>query len=319
MKITKDIKNIFNQTKLIGLLTVLIVLWLIFYFIPEIFATLFTSFLGNLILLVTTILAMSYNRIYGLALGLIFIVIYRSIYLSKKEGFAWSDSSVQDFLKIQSTINKNVIFDVNLIQQTQASQEEVDYFNMNGEWPWTPPTTLLFEEAVNKNPFIRNYSQDAINNAKKIYNEEAILRVLSTQTKEGQFLLNGVQVQDPSGNPNEDMPSGFGAFGYNSGLITNLSNDVIKCNSSSNNSSLERITYTGKGGILGEQTEKVTPVDYNNLEDIIPGFKFINGPCNPCGALNERPNYTCAYELNVQNKPQGISNVWKYLWIENST
>jgi len=317
MKISKDIKKIFNETKLIGLLTILILLWLVFYFIPEIFASLFTSFLGNLILLISVILVMSHNRIYGLALGVIFIIIYRSIYLTKKEGFAWSDSSTQDFLKIQSTINKNLIFDVNLIQQTQASQEEVDYFNKNGEWPWTEATSLLYEEAVDKNPYIRNYSQDALNSAKTIYNEAAILRVLSMQTKEGQFLLNGVQVQNASGNPNEDMPSGFGAFGYNSGLITNLSNDVIKCNSSSNNSSLERITYTGKGGIMGEQTEKITPVDYNKLESIIPGFKFINEPCNPCSALNESPNYTCKYELNVQNKPTGISNIWKYLWIEN--
>lgn len=317
MKISKDIKNIFNETKLIGLLTILILLWLVFYFIPEIFASLFTSFLGNLILLITTVLVMSYNRIYGLVLVFIFIIIYRSISLSKKEGFAWSDSSVQDFLKIQDTTNRNEIFDVNMIQQTQASQEEVDYFNKNGEWPWSEATTLLYEEAVNKNPFIRNYSQDAVNTAKSTYNESAILRVLSMQTKEGQFLLNGVQVQDPSGNPNEDMPSGFGAFGYNSGLISNLSNDVIVCNSSSNNSSLARITYTGKGGIMGEQTEKVTPVDYNNLESIIPGFKFINEPCNPCSALNESPNYTCKYELNVKNKPSGISNIWKYLWIEN--
>jgi hypothetical protein len=260
---------------------------------------------------------MSYNRIYGLVLAFIFIIIYRSISLSKKEGFAWSYGSVQDFLKIQSTINKNLIFDVNLIQQTQASQEEVDYFNKNSEWPWSEATTLLYEEAVNKNPFIRNYSQDAINNAKTIYNEAAILRVLSMQTKEGQFLLNGVQVQNPTGNPYEDKPSGFGEFGYNSGLIPNLSDDVIKCNSSNNNSLLERITYTGKGRIMGEQTEKITPVDYNNLESIIPGFKFINEPCNPCSALNERPNYTCKYELNVQNKPSGISNVWKYLWIQN--
>jgi hypothetical protein len=204
-----------------------------------------------------------------------------------------------------------------MIQQNQARQEEVDYFNDNGEWPWSEETTNLYEEAIDKNPLIRNYSGDAINKTKTIYNESAILRILSTQTKEGQFLLNGVQVQDPSGNPNEDLPSGFGDYGYNSGLITNLSDDVIKCNSSGNNSVLERITYTGKGGILNEQTKKTTPVDYNNLENIIPGFKFVNEPCNPCSALNENPNYTCQYELNVKNNPPGISGIWKYLWSKN--
>jgi len=77
---------------------------------------------------------------------------------------------------------------------------------------------------------------------------------------------------------------------------------------------LERITYTGKGGIFGEQKSKITPVDYKNLEKIIPGFTFLNGPCNPCGALNENPDYSCPFRLKVENKPPFISGVWQYLW-----
>jgi hypothetical protein len=314
MKITKNIFNEKNKTKLIGLLTILILLWLVLYFIPEIFASLFTSLLGNLILLTTVLLVTVNNRLYGFILAIICIIIYRSFILSSKEGFSWSNQSTQDFLQIQSTVNPKVIFDVNMIQHNQANQKEVDYFNQNGEWPWSETTTKLYEDAIKKNPIIKNYSKDGVNQTKKIYNDAAILRILSTQTKEGQFLLNGVQIQDPSGNTNEDLPSGFGDFGYNSGLISNLSDDVIKCSSSSDNSVLERITYTGKGGIFNEQTKKITPVDYNNLENIIPGFKFINEPCNPCGSLNESPNYTCKYELNVQNKPTGISSVWNHLW-----
>ena len=103
-----------------------------------------------------------------------------------------------------------------------------------------------------------------------IYNEVAILRILSYQTKEGQFLLNGVLIQDPSGNPMEDLPSGFGNFPYKSGLLENKSNDIIKCNMKNpNGATLERIKYTGKGGIYGEQTSTITPVNYNNLENII--------------------------------------------------
>jgi hypothetical protein len=311
-----------NKTKLIGLLTILVLLWLVLYFIPEIFASLFTSLLGNLILVVIVLLVMMTNRLYGLIIGLLFIIVYRSIYLSTsknivKEGFDWSTKTTQDFLQIQSTINPKIIFDVNMIQQNQASQEEVDYFNKNAEWPWSEETTQLYHEAIERNPIIRNYSKDAINHTKTIYNESAILRILSTQSKEGEFLINGVLVKNPGGNPNEDLPSGFGDFGYNSKLIGNLSDDVIKCSSSSDNSTLERITYTGKGGIFNEQTQTVTPVDYNNLESIIPGFKFIDEPCNPCGALNVNANYTCKYELNVQDKPTGISKIWEYLWLKN--
>ena len=326
MKIPKNIKDINklfnedNKTKIIGLLTILILLWSVLYFIPEVFASLFNTLLGNLILLTTVLLVTMYNRPYGILLGIIFIIISRSISLSKKEkeGFYWTTKSTQDFLKIQDTINPKIIFDVNLIQENQANQDELNYFNQNGMWPWTETTINLYTNAVQRNPFIRTYSGDSVNYARKIYNESAILRILSYQTKEGQLLLNGAKISDPSGNPYEDLPSGFGAFGFTSGLVKNLSDDVIKCNSSSNNSTLERITYTGKGGIFGEQTKKITPVDYNNLENIIPGFKFVNGPCNPCGNIDENPNYTCPFELKTKNQPQGISSVWNHLWRLNN-
>ena len=81
-----------------------------------------------------------------------------------------------------------------------------------------------------------------------------------------------------------------------------------------NNSTLERITYTGKGGIFGEQKSKTSSVDYKDLEKIIPGFTFLYGPCNPCGALNENPDYSCAFRLKVKNKPPFVSGVWQHLW-----
>jgi hypothetical protein len=319
MKLPKNIKNIINEenkTKIIGVLTILILIWLILYFIPEIFTSLFNTILGNLILLTISILLLMYDLKYGIIASLIFIVIYRFSQLSrKKEGFTWNKDSTQDFLLIQNTINRNTIFDVNMIQNDQASQQEVDYFNKNGKWPWSQNTIKLYIEAINNNPYIRTYGLDAVNYTRTIYNESAILRILSYQTKEGQFLLNGVLVQDPSGNKMEDLPNGFGEFGYKSGLIGNKSDDIIKCNMSKpNGGTLERITYTGKGGIFNEQTSKVAPVDYNDLENIIPGFKFLNGPCNPCGAINEKPDYSCPFQLKLKNKSPFISNVWQTLW-----
>jgi len=319
MKIPKNIKNIINEenkTKIIGLLTILILLWLVLYFIPEIFTSLFNTLLGNLILVTISILTLMYDLKYGIITSLTLIIIYRFSQLSRtKEGFTWNEQSTQDFLLIQNSINRQNIFDVNMIQTNQASQEEVDYFNTNGMWPWSQKTIELYKEAVNKNPYIRTYSGDAVNYARKKYNEAAVLMILSYQTKEGQFLLNGVLVKNPSGNKMEDLPNGYGDFPYNSGLIGNKSDDVIKCNmSKKNGATLERITYTGKGGIYGEQTSKTNSVDYNNLENIIPGFNFVNGPCNPCGAINEKPDYSCPFNLNVKNKPPSVSNVWQYLW-----
>jgi hypothetical protein len=319
MELPKSIKNIINEenrTKMIGLLTILIMLWLVLYLIPDVLTSLLYTLLGNLILVATVLLISMYNIRYGLFIGLILIILYRLVRI--KEGFTWSENSTQDFLKIQNTINHNTIFDVDMIQANQASQEELDYFNKNGMWPWSQKTIELYKKAVNSNPFIRTYSGDAVNYTRTKYNESAVLRIMSYQTKEGQFLLNGVLVTNPSGNPYEDLPNGFGDFAYESGLLDNRSDDIIKCNmKQSNNATLERITYTGKGGIFGEQTNKVTPVDYNDLDKIIPGFTFVNGPCNPCGALNENPDYSCPFNLDVK-KNSFISNVWQHLWNINT-
>lgn len=338
MKLPK-IKNFINdenKTKVIGLLTILIVIWLILYFIPEVFVSLFNTLLGNLILIVTVLLVYMNNKIYGLVIGLLFLVLFRFSQLSRKEGFSFSidgtfsmdnkseqtniptgsftQDSKSDFISIQSTINRQKVFDMGVIG-TQASQEELDYFNKHGMWPWSQKVIDLYKEAVRRNPYIRTMPQQAVNYARTVYNEAAILRILSYQTKEGQFLLNGVLVKDPSGNKMEDLPSGFGEFGYSSGLLDNRSDDIIKCNlKDDSNPTLERITYTGKGGIYNEQNEKVTQVDYNDLESLIPGFKFLSSPCNPCKAMSATPDYSCPFSLKVKNKSPFISDVWQYLW-----
>ena len=279
----KNFMNDENKTKVIGLLTILLATWLVLYFIPEVFVSLFNTLLGNLILIITVLLVYMNNRIYGFVIGLLFIILFRFSKLSNKnsmENFtlniegtistdddscqenlptgSFTDKSKSDFIKLQSTINRQKIFDMNVIG-TQASQKELDYFNKNGRWPWSQKVIDLYKESIRHNPYIRTMPEQATNEARKIYNEAAILRLLSYQTKEGQFLLNGVLVKDPSGNKMEDLPSGFGEFGYYSGLLGNRSDDIIKCNlKNDTNPTLERITYTGKGGIYNEQTEKVT-------------------------------------------------------------
>jgi hypothetical protein len=311
----KNIKNIFNdenKTKIIGLLTILIAIWLVLYFIPELFVSLFNTLLGNLILILSVLLVYANNRIYGLITGLSLLILYRFSQLSKKENF--TANSERDFLLIQNTINKQKIFDMNVLN-SQVTQEELNYFNSNGMWPWSQKVIELYQEALKRNPYVRSEPKEATNYARTIYNEAAILRVLSYQTKEGQFLLNGVLVKDPSGNKMEELPSGFGNFPYEAGLMENRTDDIIKCNmKNGQNPTLERIRYAGKGGIFGEQKETVTPLDYKDLEKIIPGFTFLNKPCNPCGAVAADPDYSCAYRLRVKDKPPFVSDVWQYLW-----
>ena len=294
-----------NKIRLFGLLTLLITLWLMLYLIPELFVSIFNTFLGNLILLTIFLLTFMYNRLYGITIGLTLIILYRFTHLLK-EGF--TENSKVDFLKIQNTINKENIFDLNVIQ-TQATQEELDYFNKNSMWPWSQQTIDLYIKAISTNPFIRTLPEDDVNYKRTIYNEASILRLLSYQTKEGQFLLNGVLIKND--NSVEELPSGFGEFPYKSGLMKDKTYDIIKCNLSNN--SLERKTYTGKG-IFGQQTTKTTEVDYNNLENIIPDFKFVKSKCNPCNAVKSVPEYSCPFDIKTQDKSPFISDVWKTLW-----
>jgi hypothetical protein len=199
-----------------------------------------------------------------------------------------------------------------MIQQ-QATQEEVDYFNANGMWPWSQTTQDLYIEASNKNTYVRSYPPDSMIHAKTIYNENAILQILKMQTKEGEFLLRGIQVN--SGEP--DL-SGRGDFGYTSRLITNETNPLSKtivCDSKTNQ--LKQKRFLGYGGILTEQVKEETPFDYNQLESTVPGFKFIDEPCNPCTNIDEGSNNSCKFVLDVPGKETGVSSIWKYLWFPN--
>ena len=321
--ISKNIKLFFSKdisSKMIGLLTILILIWLVLYLIPELLASLFNTVLGCMILSIIVLLVGLNNYSdyrYGIMLGIVVIIMYRFLKLSApaKEGFTWSQDSTNSFLQIQNSINRNVIFDPIQIQK-QASQDELDYFLQNGMWPWSQEVIDLYSKMLDKNPFIRTYPKDAIIHARTIYNQNAILQIISWQNKEGNFLINGVEVNDNSKNPLEDLPSGFGNFGYSSGLITNRSNSIIRCkvNPEGENMTLEKRTYTGKDRITGLQTKDISDVDYNDLEQIIPGFKFTNGPCNPCIALNSPPDYSCPFTLKLKNKSAATSSVWDYLW-----
>lgn len=328
-----------NEYLIIGLITILIAIWIILYLIPNIFVDLFNTILGKAILILFIILVSFKNLYYGMVLLFIFIIIYRFLTLSfssysnknktqnqnrnLKEGFTWNQDSTNKFLEIQKSINPEIVFNATEIQK-QATQEEVNYFNEHGKWQWSDKVKKLYKESLYNNPYVRTDPDDAINTISTIYNEKAILQMLSWQAKEGQFLLNGVSINTNKKNPYEDLPNGWGDYAFNSKQISK-NNNVIKCgyNNKNNNTtdknsndelSLQEIEYMGNDGIVYNHVKKITPVDYNNLEKLIPGFTFLKGPCNPCEALKNPPNYKCPFELNIRGTKKGVSPIWDYLW-----
>jgi hypothetical protein len=276
---------------LVGLLTVLIALWSLFYGIPSLLYSILNSILGNLILLVIIILLALYNPLYSVIFAVIAFFLIRLVKV--KEGFSWTERSINDFIALQDTVNRNRFFDIGKLQE-HTSQKEVDYYLKYGVWPWTDQTTKWYENASNKNVYVQTYSKDSVMDARKVYPEFAILQIMALQEKEGDFLTNGVVVYDPL-----SERDGRGSYPYNSGQIAlkdRQDASFIRCDYKTN-----KILETKNG-----QTREVPPEE---IEQKIPGFKFKGAPCNICTNINDE-KYNCPFTFH--NRP--TSSVWDWFW-----
>jgi hypothetical protein len=65
-----------KQSLFVGILTLLIAIWLIFYAVPELFASLFNTLIGNLILVFILILTAMRNVFISLGLAVFFLGLY---------------------------------------------------------------------------------------------------------------------------------------------------------------------------------------------------------------------------------------------------
>jgi hypothetical protein len=76
---------IFTRKKLnliVGLVVLLFFLWAILYAVPTAFITLFHTLVGNTVLLIITLFTFFYNKILGIGLAIIFIILFRFSRLS---------------------------------------------------------------------------------------------------------------------------------------------------------------------------------------------------------------------------------------------
>jgi len=305
--------NSSNKQLLIGIIVILFIFWFLYYLLPNLLILLLNTFLGNLLILLTILLISSKNLRFGIIIGIIALSLIRmSSMISSKEGFTWNEKDKNNFISLQQTKNPGIVFDTSIIEK-QISNEELEYYFNNGKWPWSKKTEELYTEALNNNPIIRQYPKLSMENSKTIYNENAILQILGQQTKEGQFLINGVELElKDYGKSSFESDDGLGKFPYNSGQKIKR-RPIIKCDMYNSNQ-LVKITPTGRDPVLGSETSITNLVNINNLEDLIPGFKFLKGKCNPCTNINGVPEYNCPFELKIKNNEGPISSVWEYLW-----
>jgi hypothetical protein len=66
-----------NMNMFVGLLSLLILLWLVMYFIPSIFVNLFDTTLGNFLLLIVVVMAGMRDMTMGVGLAVVLLVLYR--------------------------------------------------------------------------------------------------------------------------------------------------------------------------------------------------------------------------------------------------
>ena len=71
-----------NMNLLVGLITILLVMWLVMFVAPSLFVYLFDTFLGNLILIIFIGLAAMYNVKLAVGLAAVFIILFRFAYMS---------------------------------------------------------------------------------------------------------------------------------------------------------------------------------------------------------------------------------------------
>lgn len=77
---TTLLKDAFSRNNInffVGLFTLLICLWLVLFFVPTLFVSLFNTGLGNLILLILIILVAMYNTKISIGLAIMLIILWR--------------------------------------------------------------------------------------------------------------------------------------------------------------------------------------------------------------------------------------------------
>jgi hypothetical protein len=255
---------------------------------------LFTSLFGVLFMLFLVFLINIYNSSITIGLLMILIIISISIYLSKKkEGFEnrWSENLIRKFLNYQDLHNPDYYYDINIIQQ-QVTPEEVKQYFKTGKWIWSPQIEQIYLQMIKRNTGISFNPPSALEKAKRIYNEKAIRDLLAWNTKEGHFIINGAII------------------GHNDKLPKNI-NNLLQCNTDGNMVKVMKELTPIKSEYMIENKTIVNPED---IPSLLPGFNFLEEPCNPCNVLHEDvPNYNCKFSLDIGDKGI-ISPIWEYLW-----
>jgi hypothetical protein len=211
---------------------------------------------------------------------------YEGMQINRK---SWTPELTKRFLEFQNQNQNTYQYNLKVIQ-SQATPEEVEHLLETGYWPWSDEIKYLYMDAIFHNKIIKVQPDVALENAMKIYNENAVKKLLSWNTNEGQFLLYGYNTKQKLTDFNYDT-----------------SYSIIKCDGI-DNSVMKKYTYYASNGYL-QPTETI--IDNQNIPNEIDGFQFYNNICNPCNVFVNDGIYNCPFTINKDNN---ISTIWRKLW-----
>jgi hypothetical protein len=233
------------------------------------------------------------NKIYFLYFVIIVVILLILIFsLNRvliKEGYEWSNQTQIEYEKYIRLFNPSYRFNIDVIKEN-ANENEINHLLKYNEYPYKNETKQIFLNNVSHNNIIQTNPYFSLKENQSIYPEKIMLKKLGFNAKEGNFLLNGNIL------PNKD---------------------IVKCNIDDNGKGyMEKIKHNEVWNGYDELTTNgynkciKQRINNNDMEKQVPGFKFVNGVCNPCSILNDVPNFKCPFTLNNEN----ISPVWKILW-----
>ena len=288
--ISSNISGSNTNTLFIFVTSTAILFSLLIYLKPKWFVFLFGDILGQ-VGLVLAIIGLVYIKEYKLAIGLgcIFVLLYQSFLIAssskKKEGFtdgvvAWPQELVDRFLKFENTFYPTLDINLNMLM-SQASVEEVEYLLREHKWPWSVELKLEYVKAMSRNKIVKSYPiGQNLEDAQKVYNENAMRQQLFWNTKEGAFVLDGVSVGGET---------------------------VIRCakNESTGEDALEKIQFDGYDPIYFNVLTKNSFIETGDIEREVPGFKFMegSGQCNPCANLSSAGS--CRFSVSQVSEAPG--------------
>lgn len=204
----------------------------------------------------------------------------------------WPKALLQRFKIYQKTMSKNVKQYNMYVLQQQATADEAETLIKTGYWPWPDDLKDEYIKAVWQNPIIKVNPGSALQNAQEIYCKNAAMRLLGWNTKEGQFLLAGVDAGRTDAMPVKN---------------------TIKCSTDLKNSVLQKTVYKSYNLFNGYKNSETTTIKNEDIPSEVTGFSFVNEACNPCNAINQTPEYNCPFKLATKDGSD-ISPVWKSLW-----